>query len=150
MSITWASAVDVVETSLGSLGDGDWWNSDVITDGSPSNTVVRVFYQITFSSTPIAGDHLWFKIARGDGETTELWDGDITDIETTHTSASAIAEIESAPMPTWRHNWVSNHGTVFVGSRTISLPGRRWSILLSPRGESLSATGHTIRYSYGA
>mgnify|MGYP006969464167 FL=1 len=77
--ILWGTVTDFSDISeLDQLGDGDWWQSGEQNDASPSNQFVRISWEIIFANTPVAGDFLWFKIARGDGAASnEIWDGGI-------------------------------------------------------------------------
>ena len=135
-------------TNLNSLADGNWWQSEEINDPSPSNEAVRIWWQIVFNATPVAGDYLWFKLARGDGHASEIWDGGIGTSESEISTAAAIAAVDQAPMPQWTHYWATNHGTTFKGSHTVGLHGHSWQLLISARGEALASSGHAIHYEY--
>lgn len=137
-------------TNLNSLADGNWWQSGEINDASPSNQFMRIWWHIVFNATPVAGDRLWFKLARGDGHGTEIWDADIGTSESEISAAADVAEIDQAPMPEWSHWWATSHSTTFKGSRTISIHGHSWQILVKTVGEALAASGHAIHYQYGS
>lgn len=136
-------------TNLHSLADGNWWQSGEINDASPSDQMVRIFWEIVFNATPVAGDYLWFKLARGDGAASnEIWDGGIGTSESEISAAANIAAVDQAPMPQWTHYWATSHGTTFKGSRLVSLHGHSWQLLISSRGEALSSSGNRVRYQY--
>lgn len=148
--ILWGTATALATlTNLNSLADGNWWQSGEINDASPSNELVRIWWQIVFNTTPVAGDYLWFKLARGDGHASEIWDAGIGASESEISTAASIVAVDQAPMPQWSHYWATNHGATFYGSKTVGLPGHSWQLLVSARGEALAASGHAIHYQYG-
>jgi len=148
--ILWGAITDLTVTNLASLADGNWWQSGELNDASPSNELMRIWWEIVFNATPIAGDYLRFKLARGDGAASnEIWDGGIGTSEGQITVAAAKAAVAQATMPQWSHYWATDHGVTFKGSKTISVAGHSWQLLVSPRGEALAASGQRLRYQLG-
>lgn len=148
--ILWGSVTDITLTNLASLADGNWWQSGELNDASPSSELIRIWWEIVFNATPVAGDFLWFKVARGDGAASnEIWDAGVGTSEGQVTAAASKAAIEQSPMPTWTHYWATNHGATFKGSRMVPLHGHSWQLLVSPRGEALAAGTHRLRYQVG-
>jgi len=148
--ILWQSVTDFSTlTNLHSLADGNWWQSGEINDASPSNEFVRISWELVFNATPVAGDYIWFKIARGDGAASnEIWDAGVGTSESEISTAASIAAIDQAPMPQWTHYWATNHGVTFKGLHVVGLHGHSWQLLVSVRGEALT-TGNRVRYQYG-
>lgn len=149
--INWGAITDFPTlTNLHSLADGNWWQSGEMNDPDPSNELVRIWWELIFNLTPVAGDYLWFRIARGDGAAvSEIWDGGIGTTESEISVAASIAAVDQFPGPSWSHYWATSHGTTFKGSKTIGIPGHSWQLLISARGEALAAAGNRVRYQYG-
>lgn len=135
-------------TNLHSLASGNWWQSGEINDSDPSHEAVLIWWHIVFNATPIAGDYLWFKLATGDQDGTEIWDAGIGTSEAEESDAADIAAIDQCPMPQWTHYWATGHGTTFKGSRIVTLKAPSWQLLISARGEALASSGSVVKYRY--
>lgn len=135
-------------TNLHSLADGNWWQSGEINDNDPANLAVEIWWHLVFNTTPAAGDFLWFKLAFGDEDSTEVWDAGIGTSESEISSAANIAAIDQAPTPQWTHYWAANHGTTFKGSKLVPLRSKSWQLLISCRGEALASSGSVVKYRY--
>jgi len=151
--IQWdAAPTDMTVTNIASLADGDIWRSGEFNAADPSELFLKISYEIVFNATPVAGDYLRFWLAMGDKDSIgEIWPGDIATTEGKITAAGATAELEQSLSPVKVHHWVANHGTTFRGVFTLGLESwsPSWQLLMQPNGEALSASGHTVRYSYG-
>lgn len=135
-------------TNLHSLADTNWWQSGEINDVDPIAESVLIWWHIVFNATPVAGDFLWFKMAFGDEDSTEIWDGNIGTSEGQITSAANKAAVEQFPGPSWTHYWATSHGTTFKGSQIVPLKSPSWQLLLKASGEALASSGSILKYRY--
>lgn len=135
-------------TNLHSLADGNWWQSGEINDTDPINEAVLIWWHLVFNATPVAGDHLLFKLAFGDEDSTEIWDGGIGTSEAEVSTAASVAAIDAMPGPKWSHRWETDHGTTFKGHKVVPLDAPSWQLLVKAEGEALASSGNLVKYRY--
>lgn len=138
-------------TNLNSLADGNIWNSGELNDATPSNSIVRISYELDFNATPVAGDYLAFWVISGDeAASNEIWDGGIGTTEGEISTAAAVAEaLASLGQPAHLHAWRTSHGVEFKGHFDFFNFGPSWQLCIQVVGEALAASTNRVRYRYG-
>lgn len=154
IAMRWGSKTDLTITDLNSLADGNIWHSAEINDaGSPVERALRIWYELVFNATPVAGDSLKFYVLGGDEDAnSEIWQGnfDPTAAQGEISTAATLAEIKAAAgVPDHVHAWQANHGTTFKGMFTVYDFPESWAVLIEADGEALAASGNRVAYQYG-
>ncbi len=146
--IDWDTLTDFgTLTNLNSLADGNVWQSGEITHADPGAIILRIWYELDFNTTPIAGDTLIFRMSYTDGGSTpEIWDGGIG---TSESEITAPEEAQQGCARVHTHAWVTGHDVQFNGHFDVEMPSAGWQLLIEADGEALASSGNTVRYQYG-
>lgn len=145
----WGTLTDLVLTSLPSLADGYVWQSGDMSAPNPTPDFVRIYYQLVFNATPVAGDSLRFYFANVDGGSTPtIRDGNIGGTVGALSAVGDRAGVGAGCNLVKEHFWTGSHGATFSGSFDLWLPSPTWQVLVQPVGEALSSTPGTIRFQY--
>lgn len=150
LKLNWgALSAALTVTNLNSLADGNVWLSAAINDAEPHHEFVQLSYTIVTSVAMVAGDRLEIFVPRGNGDTTILWPGGVSDSEQALTTAGPKADFLAACKPVWLHEWQTSHGTTFKNVLTIPLRSPDFRFGVRTVGEALAASGHTLKYRLG-
>lgn len=147
-----AAPTDVTPiTNLNSLANGNIWQSGEINNPTPSNSIVRISYELDTAATPTAGYYLAFWIVRGDeAAANEIWPGGIGTTESEiSTAASVAAALAAFGNPARVHGWQTSHGVEFKGVFDFFNFGPSWQVCVQTNGEALAAATNRVRYRYG-
>ena len=134
-----SSPSTITATGLNSLANASAYSLGLISNINGSfegAMIVRVYFTIVTSASPVAGDTISFYLLQGDNASNST-DGSTTSPGSITIGTASIASVIQ----------ISSGVTTYKGSFVIRNPGPQWGVAVSNNsGVSLASSGHSITY----
>lgn len=148
--IAYGATQNLTVTNLNSLSGGNMWLSAQVTESSPVSDRVKISYKLTCNASVAADEQIIFRLIKGDDDSTEIRDANVSTSEQSISTANTISDIQDG-VNIARVVRIDRVSQVLYGVFTIYDPGPDWQVCieLDSASGAFAASGNTVSYSLG-